>query len=123
MRKEGLEPTRPFGHRLLRPARLPVPPLSRAENNLTRLARQGFGPPTGLSAVALAKAEASAKVGGMFETTSSSTRPRRSGRELTDRRAGNRKVRSPASATALFPSYSVLAIGATELLSNTWTPR
>ena len=29
VRKEGLEPTRPFGHRLLRPARLPVPPPSR----------------------------------------------------------------------------------------------
>ena len=29
MRKEGLEPTRPFGRRLLRPVRLPIPPLSR----------------------------------------------------------------------------------------------
>src|SRR5215471_6510827 len=30
VRKEGLEPTQPFGYRLLRPARLPVPPLSPA---------------------------------------------------------------------------------------------
>src|SRR5215204_6527900 len=28
VREEGLEPTQPSGHRLLRPARLPVPPLS-----------------------------------------------------------------------------------------------
>ena len=30
MRKGGLEPPQPSGYRLLRPARLPVPPLSRA---------------------------------------------------------------------------------------------
>src|SRR5687768_18408141 len=29
MRKGGVEPPRPFGHRILSPARLPVPPLSR----------------------------------------------------------------------------------------------
>ena len=28
VRKEGLEPTRPFGHQILNLARLPVPPLS-----------------------------------------------------------------------------------------------
>ena len=27
MRKKGLEPLRPFGHQLLRLARLPIPPL------------------------------------------------------------------------------------------------
>lgn len=31
VRKVGLEPTQPFGYRLLRPARLPIPPLSRAD--------------------------------------------------------------------------------------------
>ena len=31
VRKKGLEPLQPFGYRLLRPARLPVPPLSRAD--------------------------------------------------------------------------------------------
>jgi hypothetical protein len=29
MRKKGLEPLRPFGHQLLRLARLPIPPLPR----------------------------------------------------------------------------------------------
>src|SRR4051812_8251170 len=29
VRKGGVEPPRPFGHRILSPARLPVPPLSR----------------------------------------------------------------------------------------------
>src|SRR5207245_7279896 len=29
MPKVGIEPTRPFGHRILSPARLPVPPLRR----------------------------------------------------------------------------------------------
>jgi hypothetical protein len=29
VRKEGVEPPRPFGHRILSPARLPVPPLPR----------------------------------------------------------------------------------------------
>ena len=29
VRKGGLEPPRPFGHRILNPARLPIPPLSR----------------------------------------------------------------------------------------------
>jgi hypothetical protein len=28
--EEGLEPSRPFGHRNLNPARLPIPPLARA---------------------------------------------------------------------------------------------
>ena len=28
VRKVGLEPTRPFGHRILSPMRLPVPPLA-----------------------------------------------------------------------------------------------
>jgi hypothetical protein len=32
LRKEGVEPTRPFGHRILSPARLPVPPLPRGES-------------------------------------------------------------------------------------------
>ena len=36
--------------------------------------------------------------GRIFDTTSSSTAPRRSGRELTARRAGNRQVFSPAAA-------------------------
>ena len=29
VREEGLEPSRPFGHRNLNPARLPIPPLAR----------------------------------------------------------------------------------------------
>ena len=29
MREEGLEPSHPFGHRHLKPARLPIPPLAR----------------------------------------------------------------------------------------------
>ena len=33
MRKGGVEPPRPFGHRILSPARLPVPPLSRHGQN------------------------------------------------------------------------------------------
>ena len=33
VRKEGLEPTRPFGHQILNLARLPVPPLSRPLGN------------------------------------------------------------------------------------------
>ena len=32
MREEGLEPSRPFGHRNLNPARLPIPPLARVVN-------------------------------------------------------------------------------------------
>ena len=31
MPEVGLEPTRPCGHRILSPARLPIPPLRRAE--------------------------------------------------------------------------------------------
>ena len=31
VREEGLEPSRPFGHRNLNPARLPIPPLARVE--------------------------------------------------------------------------------------------
>src|ERR1051326_117291 len=33
VRKGGIEPPRPNGHRLLRPARLPVPPLSQTIQN------------------------------------------------------------------------------------------
>ncbi len=33
VREEGLEPSRPFGHRHLKPARLPIPPLARVEEN------------------------------------------------------------------------------------------
>jgi hypothetical protein len=32
VREEGLEPSRPFGHRNLNPARLPIPPLARVES-------------------------------------------------------------------------------------------
>ena len=36
VREEGLEPSHPFGHRNLNPARLPIPPLARvAEERLT----------------------------------------------------------------------------------------
>src|SRR4030095_13123206 len=104
VRKEGLEPTRPFGHRLLRPARLPVPPLSRARTNRSN--------------VAYAAAQLAAGRGRMLEDTSSSTAPRRSGRELMARRAGNRQLLSPAAATSLLSSYSRLIDGATELLSS-----
>jgi hypothetical protein len=31
VREEGLEPSRPLGHRNLNPARLPIPPLARVE--------------------------------------------------------------------------------------------
>ena len=50
MREEGLEPSHPFGHRHLKPARLPIPPLARgalrkvlggAYRNPRRL-RQGY---------------------------------------------------------------------------------
>src|SRR5204862_6274851 len=34
VRKGGLEPPWPFGHRILSPARLPVPPLSRPSTSL-----------------------------------------------------------------------------------------
>src|SRR5689334_6286476 len=33
VRKGGVEPPRPFGHRILSPARLPVPPLSRCASS------------------------------------------------------------------------------------------
>src|SRR4051794_25453287 len=39
MRARGLEPPRPSGHRLLRPACLPVPPRPRGANQPTRLVR------------------------------------------------------------------------------------
>ena len=35
VRKKGLEPLRPFGHQLLRLARLPIPPLPRAPTSIT----------------------------------------------------------------------------------------
>ncbi len=35
MQEMGLEPTRPCGHRHLKPARLPIPPLLRANYILT----------------------------------------------------------------------------------------
>ena len=34
VREEGLEPSRPFGHRNLNPARLPIPPLARVEHQM-----------------------------------------------------------------------------------------
>ena len=42
MRKEGVEPTRPFGHRILSPARLPVPPLPHGDTLLIRKATRRF---------------------------------------------------------------------------------
>src|ERR1700723_3885547 len=42
MRKKGLEPLRPFGHQLLRLARLPIPPLPR---RLARTIIQGESDP------------------------------------------------------------------------------
>ena len=36
MREEGLEPSHPCGHRHLKPARLPIPPLARGANRLAR---------------------------------------------------------------------------------------
>ena len=40
MRKGGLEPPRVLPHRILNPARLPVPPLSRARNQIVRTGPQ-----------------------------------------------------------------------------------
>jgi hypothetical protein len=34
--EEGVEPTRPCGHRILSPARLPVPPLRVGNSKITR---------------------------------------------------------------------------------------
>ncbi len=34
MRKKGLEPLRPFGHQLLRLARLPIPPLPQRKHSI-----------------------------------------------------------------------------------------
>lgn len=31
VREEGLEPSHPYGHRHLKPARLPIPPLAQVE--------------------------------------------------------------------------------------------
>ena len=31
VREGGLEPTHPYGHRYLKPARLPIPPLAQVE--------------------------------------------------------------------------------------------
>src|SRR5207302_4128257 len=39
--KVGLEPTRPLGHRILSPARLPVPPLRRTMNSTPTFRRLG----------------------------------------------------------------------------------
>ena len=36
VREEGLEPSRPFGHRNLNPARLPIPPLARGGGDDSR---------------------------------------------------------------------------------------
>ena len=33
VRKEGLEPSRPYGHKLLRLTRLPIPPLPHSEKS------------------------------------------------------------------------------------------
>src|SRR5919197_463673 len=41
MPKVGIEPTRPEGHRILSPARLPVPPLRRIGNSSPRSRRLG----------------------------------------------------------------------------------
>ena len=40
LRKGGVEPPRPFGHRILSPARLPVPPLSRETSKHFSLPRR-----------------------------------------------------------------------------------
>ena len=56
MRKGGFEPPQPFGHRILNPARLPVPPLSRypqSQKSLTPVSIQATTPvwtPAGLPA-------------------------------------------------------------------------
>src|SRR5438128_4986657 len=39
MPKVGIEPTRPFGHRILSPARLPVPPLRLGQGSYRRCVR------------------------------------------------------------------------------------
>ena len=78
---------------------------------------------TNRSRLAHATAQPVAGRGLTFETTSSSTAPRRSGRELMARRAGNRQLWSPAAATSLLSSYRRLTDGATELLRRTRTPR
>ncbi len=60
MREEGLEPSHPFGHRHLKPARLPIPPLARGASNdaLARLSQRRFdGAGVILSAVGLRSLE------------------------------------------------------------------
>src|SRR5438477_8189253 len=39
VRKGGVEPPKPFGYRILSPARLPVPPLSRERERRVRVSR------------------------------------------------------------------------------------
>src|SRR5579863_3838205 len=54
VRKKGLEPLRPFGHQLLRLARLPIPPLPRGGLIITlRESAEGapMGPPTHRQAI------------------------------------------------------------------------
>src|SRR3989442_1260741 len=40
VRKGGVEPPKPFGYRILSPARLPVPPLSRSADPYATIRRQ-----------------------------------------------------------------------------------
>jgi hypothetical protein len=58
VRKGGLEPPRPFGHRILSPARLPVPPLSRSpgstpKRSTDRREEHGGRPATPAASVSL----------------------------------------------------------------------
>ena len=105
VRKEGLEPTHPFGYQILSLARLPVPPLSRLRS-VPRNRDRWKGLSHGFPGYAVFRRRAgragsirgrtAASDGRLLVTISSSTGPRAVARELIIRRAGTRCTASPA---------------------------
>src|SRR5580765_7111205 len=133
MRKEGLEPTHPFGYQILSLARLPVPPLSRPmQRTLDSASAKGPAPwdfPW-FQAVFRRRAGRAGSIRGrtrasdgrLLVTISSSTGPRAVARELIIRRAGTRCTTRPAR-RARSLEYSPTISSALEFDSTTVAPR
>ena len=121
VRKEGLEPTHPFGYQILSLARLPVPPLSRvcATQRTPETGLRERGP--------RARSIAGRRTTGAgrnrtLVTITSLMGPRDVDRELMALRAGTNRMTRPA-ARALALEYRFRMSGALELDTTTEAPR
>ena len=88
VRKEGLEPTHPFGYQILSLARLPVPPLSRVNGHRQRTPEARLGERGARARSMTGRGRASRPR--TLVTSTSSTGPREAARESIDSRAASR---------------------------------